>query len=293
MTHTRILRIAIALGISCAPITALAEEPTKEVCLDAHSRGQDARDQGKLSLARKLFLTCAQPSCPQLVQGDCARFADDLNRMQPSINFAARDGGGVDLPDTSVYVDDILVKSRLDDGRPFDVDPGKHVVRFVHAGKDQVMSVVVGTGERGRLVSAVFGAPAPPPGATLSYTPPKPPPPRTLHAGGSKLVIGTGSVLAAGGAALGIVGILRVPGNCSISTHQCAAPPGDKSFADAHSAVQLSNIGWIAAGVGVAAIAGGVYWYVKSGHKEVREEHGMVAPWISPDGAGIALVSPL
>jgi hypothetical protein len=291
MTITRSFSIAIVLAVS-AP--AFADEPTKEVCLDAHSKGQDARDQGKLSLARKLFLTCAQATCPALVQGDCARFADDMNRMQPSINFAARDGSGVDLPDTVVYVDDVLVKSRLDDGKPFDVDPGKHVVRFVHAGKDQVMSVVVGTGERGRLVSALFGAPPPPAGATLAYQPPKPPPPKTTHATGSKLVIGAGSVLAGGGAALGVLGLLRVPSNCSISTHQCAAPPGDKSFKDAHDAVQLSNIGWITAGVGVAAIAGGVLWYVKSAHTEGKEElHGMVAPWISRDGAGIALVSPL
>src|SRR5262249_7996979 len=148
-----------------------------------------------------------------------------------------------------------------DDGKTFDVDPGKHVVRFVHGGKDQVMSVVVGTGERGRLVSALFGAP-PPPGATLAYQPPKPPPPKTRPAAGSKLVIGAGSVLRGGGAALGVIGLLRVPGNCSVSTHQCAAPPSDKSFKAAHDAVQLSNIGWITAGAGVAAIAGGVYWYM-------------------------------
>ena len=38
--------------------------PSKEECLDAHSKGQDAKEQGKISLARKLFLTCAQTSCP-------------------------------------------------------------------------------------------------------------------------------------------------------------------------------------------------------------------------------------
>ena len=64
---------------------------SKEECLDAHSRGQDAKEQNKLSLARKLFLTCAQSSCPQVVQGDCARFADDLSRLQPSVTFIARD----------------------------------------------------------------------------------------------------------------------------------------------------------------------------------------------------------
>src|SRR5664279_162893 len=98
------------------------------MCIRDSSKGQDARDAGKLSLARKLFMTCAQSACPNLVQGDCARFADELNGQQPTISFVARDKAGADLPDTTVYVDDALVVTRLDDGRPHDADPGKHVV---------------------------------------------------------------------------------------------------------------------------------------------------------------------
>src|SRR5262245_30155785 len=148
MTITKI-SCAIALAIAALSAPALADSMSKEQCLDAHSRGQDARDQGKISLARKLFLSCAQPSCPGAVQSDCARFADDPSRQQPSLTFAARDAQGADLPDTSVYVDDMLIVTRLDDGKPHDVDPGKHVVKFSNNGKDQVVTVVVGTGEKG------------------------------------------------------------------------------------------------------------------------------------------------
>ena len=88
------LVIAVVLALSA---TASAGDLTKEACLDAHSKGQDAKEAGKLSLARKLFLTCAQSSCPSLVQGDCARFADDLSRLQPTVSFAARDSNGADF----------------------------------------------------------------------------------------------------------------------------------------------------------------------------------------------------
>lgn len=278
----------LALGLVAASAPAAAE-PTKEACIESHGRGQDAREQGKLSLARKLFLTCAQSSCPALVQGDCARFADDLMRMQPTLSFVARDGAGHDLPDTTVYVDDVLVATRLDDGKAYDVDPGKHTVKFQHDGKDQILTVVVGAGEKGRTVSATFGggAGAPAAGGALAPREPRPESPKPARPGGAKVLIGAGTALAVGGVALGVVGLLRVPSNCSIGTHQCAAPPGDPSFDDAGSAVTLSNIGFVTAGVGVATLVGGIIWYVK-GAKDPKERN-MVAPWFQPGTAGIAL----
>ena len=225
--------------------------PSKDECVEAHSRGQDAKEQGKISLARKLFLTCAQPSCPNLVQGDCARFADELSRMQPTIDLVARDTNGADLPDTTVYIDDVLIVTRLDDGKPHEIDPGKHVVKFSNGGRDRVVTVVIGAGEQGRTVAAQFDAPAtarPRALLTLQQDPaaaPKPRAPKTTHPGGSKALIIGGAALAIGGAGLGIFEMTRVPSNCSISTHQCAAPPGDPSIASARSAMQTANIGWM------------------------------------------------
>src|SRR5512143_3357053 len=184
------LVIAVVLAIATVSATASAGDLTKEECLDAHSRGQDAKEQGKLSLARKLFLTCAQTSCPTLVQGDCARFADDLGRMQPTISFAARDANGADLPDTSVYVDGELVVTRID-GEPHDVDPGNHVVKFTNGGKDQVVTVVVGSGEKGRTVVGTFegpDAPKPVPGHVSKAAPAKPAA-HTTHAPAAKYLL--------------------------------------------------------------------------------------------------------
>jgi hypothetical protein len=287
-----LLATAWALGMLASPLASA--DVSKEACLDAHSRGQDAKDQGKITLARKLFLTCAQSGCPSLVQGDCARFADDLGRMQPTLSFVARDGSGRDLFDTTVHVDDVLVATRLDDGKSYDVDPGKHTVKFSNGGKEQVVTVVVGAGEKGRTVNATFEAAggAVTGTADLQRDPGKsrgadPGPVRPF---GAKLLIGGGAVLAVGGGVLAIVGRTRVPSNCAIGTHQCAAPPGDPSFDKASSAVSLMNVGLIVAGTGVAALAGGFVWYV-TGAKAPKERN-MVAPWFHPGaGAGGLAVS--
>ncbi len=282
----RSLVCAFAMATSLASSTAFADSGSKETCVDSHSRGQDAKDQGKLSLARKLFVTCAQTSCPSLVQGDCARFADELMRIQPSLSFAARDSSGADLPDTSVYVDDILVATRLDDGKPHDVDPGKHSVKFFHAGKEQVVTIVVGTGEKGRTVAAKFVS-ARAPEASVTYAAPARGPSRPL---GAKVLMGAGTALAVGGITLGVIGLSRMPGNCSITTHQCSAPPGDPSFDRAGKAMQLGNIGFLTAGLGVAAVVGGLAWYYKGGDeaKPAREAR-LVAPWLTETSAGLAV----
>jgi hypothetical protein len=267
------LVIAVVLAISA---TASAGDLTKEECLDAHSKGQDAKEAGKLSLARKLFLTCAQSSCPQLVQGDCARFADDLSRLQPTVSLAARDSDGTDLPDTTVYIDGELVATRID-GEPHDVDPGNHVFKFSNGGREQAVTVVVGSGEKGRTVVGTFPAPqkaAPVVTGTAAL-------PRdtekTTHAPFAKYVIIGGGALTAVGAALTAYGYTRIPSGCSLSTHQCAAPPGDPTFDKASSAAKNMDLGLIAGTAGLAAVVAGVGWYVASAHTS-KETQVVVTP---------------
>jgi hypothetical protein len=291
--------LTIFAALAFAAPLASAGELGKEECLDAHSRGQDAKEQNKLSLARKLFLTCAQSSCPALVQGDCARFADDLSRLQPTVTFVARDSAGTDLPDTSVYVDGALVLTHLD-GAPHDIDPGSHAVKFQSGGKEHVLTVVVGTGEKGRTIVATFKAAssAAPDGATAGARVDNAvavtavtPTPHTAHPAGAKALIWGGVALTVGGAALGTVGVLKLPSNCSLSTHRCAAAPGDPSLAAASSDMRLTDIGWAVGAAGLAAIVGGTYWYLSHG-KSVTE-HLAVTPWLPPSGGGLAVGGPL
>jgi hypothetical protein len=281
------IQVLISLVIiGAAPIAAA--DLTKEECVEAHSKGQDAREQGKLSLARKLFMTCAQPVCPALVQGDCARFADDLGWSQPSLTFAARDAAGNDLPDTTVYVDDILVVTRLDDGRPHDVDPGKHIVRFTNGGHEQTVTVVVGAGEKGRPIVASFGGGK----AGAGGAPPEHKEPMVKHPTGARFLIIGGTAGAVGGLTLGIIGLARMPAGCSLSSHQCSAAPGDPVFGNASGAARMVNYGWVLGSAGIAALAGGIVWYTR-GSETVKESNTVVSPWFGPGSAGLAVAGAL
>lgn len=288
----RPLALALAL-VGLAAGTSVAGDITKEACVDAHSRGQDAREQGKLSLARKLFFTCAQAGCPAAVQADCAQFVDDLNSLQPTIVFIARDGDGNDLPATSVYVDGILVVAQLD-GKPQDIDPGKHSVRFVHGGRDEILTVVIGSGEKGRTLQARFGSPkVARPAVAQPTTPTRPSPAkrsatRTTHPGGSLALAVTGGIVTAGGIALAMYGISKVPESCSLATNECSATPGDPVFDQAQDGAHTMNIGIVVSGVGAAVLVGGVVWYL-AGAKTTHESATQIAPVLRSDGGGLAI----
>ncbi len=294
---TRLLRRACTIAFALVALTSSAyAQLSKEACVDAHSRGQDAREQGKVSLARKLFLTCAQSSCPAAVQGDCARFADDLTNMQPTIVFVARDASGNDLPATTVYVDGALVATNID-GKPHDIDPGNHVVKFSSGDADEVVTVVIGSGEKGRTVQAKFSAINPPSAPissqqqSFSDRPTKPGRATVRHPKGALALAVTGGIVAIGGGAFAFYGNSQVPEACDIGAHTCSAPPGDPVFEVASSAASKVNIGLIAGGIGAAAAIGGIIWYY-AGAKTDKERptQQAVAPWVNSDGAGVAVL---
>ncbi len=282
--------IGIALGASVAAV-CLSERPchafTKDECLEAHSRGQDLRDKGQLTAARQLFLTCAQPSCPALVQADCAHLGEETDRLVPSVSFAARDSKGADLADTSVYVDGAAVAVRLDDGKLRDFDPGKHTVRFMHEGRETTLAVVLNQGEKGRTIVAVFGAPRFGLQPSAERGPAAPPATRSIV---PLIVAGAGAAAAATGAVLVAVGLREVPDNCSLGAHECAAPAGDPALASAHRGVSLANYG-LGVGIGGAALLlGGSLWYLLEPARSPREPvyAAMVEPWVGLGGGGIA-----
>ncbi len=262
--------LAAVLACAALPATAFAAAPTKEQCVASHGLGQDLREKGQLVQARKTFLACAQASCPGVVQADCARFSDEIERITPSVSFAARDAKGADLPAASVYVDDQLVATRLDDGKSYDIDPGRHVVRFVQEGSETTLKIVLAQGEKGRTVLGTFadlhGDVSKPAAKSVasSAPPPAPEQPETHRpilplvvslAGGAALV--TGVVLI-------VVGTTSVPSSCSLSSKECSAAPKDPAFDDARSAVMLSNLGIGVAAAGAAVGLGGLIWYLAS-----------------------------
>jgi hypothetical protein len=232
----------------------------KEECLDAHGRAQDHREKGQLKSAKKAFFACAQSQCPGIVQADCAKLGEEIERMLPTVSFGARDARGGDLPMTTVSIDGLQVATRLDDGKLYELDPGSHVIRFAHDGKEITQTVVMTPGEKGRFLAATFkgdGDPHPTTGAA----------PASVKEEPSRSVLplffsGVGaSVIVLGGILVG-VGLDQIPAQCSFSTRDCAAPPGDPAFAKAQSSVGLANAG-IGIGIGGALmLAGGIVWYL-------------------------------
>ena len=291
-------RVAAAAGVSFAAMLSVLLVPSRECaaaskdeCVDAHGRGQDLRQEGQLTRARQMFMTCAQSSCPSLIQGDCARFSDELERLLPTVTFGARDGGGeTDLPDTTVYVDGTLVTSRLDDGKAYDFDPGKHTVRFVHDDKDTTLNVVLNQGEKGRVLLATFADLHPKPVATTQAPAAQPTPKRPMF---PLAVAGLGAAaLVTGGVLLGL-GMSKIPANCSMSSRDCAAPPGDPVFNDAHSSIALANLGMGVGLGGAALLAGGLIWYFVQPTKMPSTEAAVartVSPWLGRGAGGVAFI---
>jgi hypothetical protein len=281
-----LLAAVLALSLSLAGATASAATPTKEECVETHSRAQDSREKGQLVDAKRLFLLCAQQTCPALIQSDCAKFGEDISRSLPSVSFSARDGKGNDLPDAQVFIDGLLVASRLDDGKAHDVDPGKHNVRFVRGSKEATVSVVFSVGERGRNIGVTLGDPgAPVPSASFEATPSVDATRKASRPLLPLVVAGAGGVALVTGAVLGVVGLSKVPGQCTTSPRECAAPPGDKVFSDAKSAVNLANVGL---GVGIAGLVigvGGLIWYLTSGPPSAPSTNAARLFTNSADGA--------
>lgn len=290
MISTRLPTVLLlaAFGLTYAG-SASAAPPTKDECVEAHSRGQDAREKGQLADSKRLFLLCAQSSCPALLQSDCAKFGDELGRTVPSVSFVARDAKGGDLVDTQVYVDGVLVQSRLEEGRSHDLDPGKHTVRFAHAGKDVTQSVVISAGEKSRAIVAVFGdatatatASAAPARGAVSEEPAQASRPIA-----PLFVAGAGGVALVVGGVLLATGLGAVPSNCSRDTHECAAAPGDTAFDEAKSGVARANLG-LGIGIGGAAVTiGGLIWYLASSPSEPEKRTATAfTPWTDGRAGG-------
>jgi hypothetical protein len=283
-------------GVACAVFVALCADgasraegaawaSSKEECLEAHSRGQDMRDAGRLTTARQAFMACAQSSCPQLIQADCARFGEELERLVPTVSFGARDTNGADLPDTAVYVDDQPVATRLDEGKGYDLDPGRHAVRFVHEGRETTVTVVLTQGDKARSVIATFADLEGASHASKAITPAVVQPRRPM---GPLFVAGVGAAAAVTGVVLAIIGMKQVPDDCSIGSRQCVAAPGDPSFDQAHRGVSMANFG-IGVGIGGAAVlAGGAIWYFAQPLKLPKEVGGL-APWVGDRSGGMSL----
>jgi hypothetical protein len=300
------LTASVAVALALSPLSARADM-TKAQCIEANTKGQDLRREGKLLAARDQLRACANPSCPALVRDDCTKRLDDVERAQPAIVFDAKDGSGRDVSAVTVTMDARPLAEKLD-GTPLQVDPGEHVFVFTMAGQALVtQTFVLKEGDKERRERVVIGqvvlAPvAPPPEASpASSTPPSSAPPGGVRSGGgvgTQKVLGlvVGGVGLAGigvGSAFGVMTLSEVNQQkkaCSTST--CTQPLLSQAQSDHSTAMTDRTISTAAFVAGGALLVTGVVLFFTEAH--ASEQTGgtgtLVVPSVGPGSGGISWI---
>jgi hypothetical protein len=136
-------------GVAAADAPAApAAEVTKDQCVDANTKAQSLRRERKFRAAREQLSLCVDVHCPAMVRDDCAQRLDELERVQPTIVFDAKDGSGRDLSEVRVTIDGKPLADKLD-GAALAVDPGAHSFTFEVVGQPVVTrNLVLKEGEK-------------------------------------------------------------------------------------------------------------------------------------------------
>jgi hypothetical protein len=256
-------RAIVALGFASLLTSqlAFADDPTKQQCVDADTQAQSLRSDGKLSATREQLLICANAACPQVVRDDCAQRIDEINRVQPTIVFSAKNGAGQDLVNVKVTVDGKPLADKLD-GHPLTVDPGDHTFVFETPGEAPITQhFVLAESEKNRREAITIGKP--------------PAVPLTDHPGGNEANLGSGDpnagktqrILGLGAAGVGVVGAavgavfgLLASSNWSSAQSDCPSAVSCKqpqAGNERSSALTDSTVSTIAFMGGGVLIAGG------------------------------------
>jgi hypothetical protein len=256
------MRISALAGTAvCAWLWASVAHagPTKTECIAAFDQGQQSRSNGHLRQAQKELLVCTDKECPALVRADCANVLREVEDAQPTIVFKATDGAGRDLSDVTIQANGEKLVQGLD-GRAIAVDPGKLSLTFEAQHWPKVtMEVVIRESEKRRIVTAVLG-PVARAAPVAERAPTASSPTR-----GERSTVGwvvPGGLVAVGGLALGIAGLLRIGlGNeaddlrasCGLSCSQADRDRLSNELVDTN----------VLLGVGIGAVAlAAVAWFI-------------------------------
>lgn len=265
----RLSLVAMTAVLLLAESLALAADPTTADCLAANEASLKLRHDHKLRAERSQLLVCAAESCPADVRKECLSRVAEVNGQIPTVIFGAKDASGADLSAVKVTMDGEVLSERLE-GTALSIDPGQHTFVFETAGQAPVTkTLLIQQAEKDRRESVSFGTPTNPPLQTCPDGYELPP------SGGSCIKretngLGTQKVLAivAGGVGVVGLGVGTVAGLVAVSQKSaaqsacpgswCATQDGSNKWSTAGSTANLSTIGFIVGGVGVAA--GAVLW---------------------------------
>ncbi len=152
------MKRALAAMLVVAPSIAHAQPAKRSAaCIAAAEKGQERRDKGALVEARAELLKCADPSCPALMQTDCAAWLAAVEARTPSVVFVVRraaiDGGGEVTP--------VRVREGERDlgeasASAIPLDPGPHAFELTAQGATLAVQVVLREGEKAKRVEGVL-----------------------------------------------------------------------------------------------------------------------------------------
>lgn len=302
-TRFRRFSFAVSVGLALAAPGVAAADVTKAQCIEANTKSQELRRDGKLTEARELLRKCSEPACPRLVRDDCTKRMDELEKAQPSLIFDVKDARGGDVIDVRVSVDGRLLVDHLD-GNPVKVDPGPHAFSFEAPGQPAVMDqVLVREGETGRHESVVIPTLNKPavaagstPGSNDATSPsagPDTPPSKGL---GTQRLIGlvVGGVGVAGLAAgtifwqLGTSAWNSAKQACGGNPSACTDVSSGTSYrSTATTDASVSTVAFIAGGALLAV--GGVLFLTGAPRENKPTASFVVAPSVGPRSAGLVL----
>jgi hypothetical protein len=227
--------------LGCLLSAGIARADEKGACIAAHERGQEVRLANHWVEAQRLFLACAQPSCPGLVVQDCTRWEGELTQHIPSLVVAARRADGADVDDVALFVDGVPFGARLP-AVPIPLDPGEHVLRFEHAGSSAIeQRVILHDGEQHRSVQVRFDAPS---------FPSKP------AGGGAPVGAYAAAAVAAGVTAVSVTFLVMG----KVREHDLATSPCGAGGTCTDAQVNPIRVDYVVSGItaGVAAVAVGI-----------------------------------
>jgi hypothetical protein len=264
-TFSAMLFAAAGTALLAPAGRATAADPTTAECLSANDKSISLRNEHKLLSARAQSLVCAASTCPADIRKECVRRIDLVNASVPTVVFEAKDGAGNDLSAVTVKMDGDLLAERLE-GTAISLDPGAHTFTFEAAGQPLITKqLVVREGQKDRREAIQFGAPVESPAKPAAQvttiagpTAPAAPSGEAAKSGGD-----TQKLLGYGAMGLGVVGVAvgAIFGLQSMSKHNdakqacpsaCADEAGVTLWDDARSAGNISTIGFVVGGLGVA-----------------------------------------
>lgn len=255
MNRRSTIRRCLAAVVIVGSTATGARADTTSSCSDAALEAQSLRDARQLLESQALLRRCAARECPAIIQKDCARWLEDVQKSLPTVVLTAKSASGELLVDVKVTVDGVPFASQLD-GRSAALNPGIHT--FVFERSDGVRTekrVPVREGERNQEVVAVFetetrtqAASHGEPTATANAVPePSPSPWRTVGwVAGGLGVLGIGL-----GATFGLIAASdKSEARCDEAGY-CAS---EAALDSARKNATIANIGFIAGGT---LLAGG------------------------------------